>query len=500
MKSTALVAALAGLSLGLLSFAAPSLAAEKQQIVIDLVNEPSTLDPQLQWNPDSYFVYRNIFDNVVTRDNAGKIVPQVATEWKNASPTKVVLTLRDDIRFHDGSLLTAEDVAFSINRIIDPKFASPQLSLFNKIEKADVSGAHEVTLTLKRPYPALLAALTNLSVVPKHVIDAVGNAAFNLSPVGSGAYKFVKWDKGVAVTLARNDDYWGQKAKFPTAIFRAVPDSSTRLADIQSGTVDFARALTSDQAAQLQGSQSAKAISVLTERLAYVRINPNKPPFDKPELREALAYAIDKEGITQGILGGLDKPLAQMVTPAHFGWSDKIHGLPFDPGKARALVSKVGAPPKFQFTIGAFFDQRVAEAIQQELQDVGFSVEIAKVDTPTFLQLIQKGAQDGPTLAISTSACGCQDADGALNSLFHSGNSWTITSSPAIDALLDEAGSSSDEATRLKDYDKIGQFIATDIPTVPLYQMAAIYGAAKKLDFTPTPNESFFLNRASWKD
>ncbi|AYD03676.1 ABC transporter substrate-binding protein [Neorhizobium sp. NCHU2750] len=500
MKSTTLIAALAGFSLGLLWLAAPSQAAEKPQIVIDLVNEPSTLDPQLQWNPDSYFVYRNIFDNIVTRDNAGKIVPQVATAWKNASDTKVVFTLRHDIRFHDGSPLTAEDVVFSVNRIIDPKFASPQLSQFNRIDKAEASGPHEVTLTLKRPYPALLAALTNLSIVPKHVVDAVGNAAFNLSPVGSGPYKFVKWEKGVAVTLARNDDYWGQKSKFPVAVFRAVPDGSTRLADIQSGTVDFARALTSDQASQLQGSQNAKAIPVLTERLAYVRINPNKPPFDKLELRQALAYAIDKDGITQGILGGLDKPIAQMVTPAHFGWSDKIPGLPFDPQKAKALVSKIGAPPKFQFTIGAFFDQRVAEAIQQELQDVGFAVEIAKVDTPTFLQLIQKGPADGPTLAISTSSCSCQDADGALNSLFHSGSTWTITSTSEIDALLDEAGSSSDEAKRLADYEKIGQFIATDIPTVPLYQMAAIYGAAKKLEFTPTPNESFFLNRAGWQD
>ena len=500
MKSPSLVSLATSIGLGLLAVASPVTAAEKQQFVVDLVNEPSTLDPQLQWNPDSYFVYRNIFDNLVTRDNGGKIAPHIATSWKAVSDTRIVFALRDDVKFHDGSALKAEDVAFSVNRIIDPKFASPQFTQFNKIEKAEATGEHEVTLTLKRPYPALLAALTNLSIVPKKVVEKVGNAAFNLSPVGSGPYTFVKWDKGISVSLARNDAYWAKKGPFASAVFRAVPDASTRLADIQSGTVDFARALTADQAGQLETSQDAKSIPVLTERLAYVRINPNKPPFDKPELRQALAYAIDKDGITQGILGGLDKPIGQMLTPAHFGWSDKVSGLPFDPEKARALVAKVGAPPKFQFTIGAFFDQRVAEAIQQELQDVGFAVEIAKVDTPTFLQLIQKGPADGPTLAISTSSCGCQDADGALSSLFHSGSSWTITSKPEIDALLEEAGSSSSEATRLADYEKVGQFIATEIPTIPLYQMAAIYGANKKLEFTPTPNESFFLNRMTWAD
>ncbi|MBB3610563.1 ABC transporter substrate-binding protein [Rhizobium sp. BK602] len=500
MKLHKLLVLSAGIGLSMLCLATLARAAEKQEVVVDLVNEPSTLDPQLQWNPDSYFVYRNIFDNLVTRDNDGKIVPQIAIAWKNLSDTEIVFTLRDDVRFHDGSPLTAADVAFSINRIIDPKFASPQRTQFGKIVKAAVTGDHEVTLTLKAASPALLAALANLSIVPEHVVEKVGNAAFNLQPVGSGPYRFLTWDKGVSVRLARNDNYWGTKGPFATAVFRTVPDASTRLADVQSGAVDVARALTSDQAAQLQGSPNAKALPVLTERLAYVRINPNKPPFDNPQLRQALAHAIDKEGITQGLLGGLDKPLGQMLTPAHFGWSDNIKPLPYDPDKAKSLIAAAGKPPKFQFTIGAFFDQRVAEAIQQELQDVGFDVEIAKVDTPTFLQLIQKGPADGPTLAISTSSCACQDADGALYSLFHSGSSWTIVARPEIDALLDEAASSLDEKRRLADYEKVGDFIATDIPTVPLYQMVAIYGAAKALDFQPTPNESFFLNRMQWKE
>ena len=500
MKLHKLLVLGASIGLSMLSLTTAAPAAEKQQVVVDLVNEPSTLDPQLQWNPDSYFVYRNIFDNLVTRDNAGKIVPQIATSWKNISDTEIAFMLRDDVRFHDGSLLTAEDVAFSINRIIDPKFASPQRAQFGKIVKATATGDHEVRLTLKTTAPALLAALTNLSIVPQHVVEKVGNTAFNLQPVGSGPYRFVTWDKGVSVTLARNDDYWGAKGQFATAVFRAVPDASTRLADIQSGTVDAARALTSDQAAQLQGSPNAKALPVLTERLAYIRINPNRPPFDNLQLRQALAYAIDKEGITQGILGGLDKPIGQMVTPAHFGWNDSIKALPFDPEKAKSLIAAAGKPAKFQLTIGAFFDQRVAEAIQQELQDVGFDVEIANVDTPTFLQLIQKGSADGPTLAISTSSCACQDADGALYSLFHSGSSWTIVAKPEIDALLDEAASSLDERKRLADYGKVSDFITTDIPTVPLYQMVSIYGAAKNLEFQPTPNESFFLNRIQWKE
>ncbi len=128
-------------------------AAAKDLFVVDLVNEPSSLDPQKQWNPDSYYVYRNVFDNLLTRDNDGKIVPQIATKWDYKSPTEIVFTLRGDVKFHDGQPLTAEDVAFSINRIIDPAFKSPQFSQFNKIKSAAVSGENEVTVVTDGPYP-----------------------------------------------------------------------------------------------------------------------------------------------------------------------------------------------------------------------------------------------------------------------------------------------------------------------------------------------------------
>src|SRR5258707_14990773 len=128
-----------------LAVSAGAASAAKDVLVVDLVNEPSSLDPQVQWNPDSYYVYRNVFDNLVTRDDAGKIVPQIATSWKYLSDTQIEFQLRSDVKFHDGSKLTADDVAYSVQRIIDPKFASPQLSQFDQIVKAE-AGPNTVTL------------------------------------------------------------------------------------------------------------------------------------------------------------------------------------------------------------------------------------------------------------------------------------------------------------------------------------------------------------------
>ncbi|MGV1866231.1 MULTISPECIES: ABC transporter substrate-binding protein [unclassified Rhizobium] len=165
----------------------------------------------------------------------------------------------------------------------------------------------------------------------------------------------------------------------------------------------------------------------------------------------APVYAIDKDGITQGILDGLNKSLAQMVTPAHFDWSDSVSGLEYDLDRATALIAAAGKPLKLHLTTGAFFDQRVAEAILQELQDLGFDADMVQVDTPPFCSLSRRGRQMAPP---SPSARSPAHADDALSSLFHPGSSWTVAKRPEIGSLVNKAGSSSDDKRRLADSQK----------------------------------------------
>lgn len=476
--------------------------AGKDNLLVDLVNEPSSLDPQVQWNPDSYYVYRNIFDNLITRDDKGELAPQVATAWKYLSDTEVEFTIRQGITFHDGSALTPEDVAFSVQRITDKAFGSPQLGQFNKIIKAEVTGANSVKLTTDGPYPVLLAQLVKLSIVPKKVVEAVGKEQFNLKPVGSGPYKFDSWQRGVAVVITRNDAYWGDKGVFPKATFKAVPDAATRVADLQAGTADLAVGLDPDLAAQLKTSAKAKALSVLTERVAYLKLNPQRPPFDNVKLRLAAAHAIDKEGLTEGLLGGFDKPVAQMLTPAHFGWIDSVKGPAYDPALAKKLIAEAGDAAKVPVNLATSpaFDQRIVQAIQQQLRDVGFKVEIELTDMATYLKRVQSDPAQVPLLSFGRWSCACQDADGVLQPLLDSGSSWSAVRNPKIDGILNEGRNTLDATKRLAAYKQVHDFISTEVPLVPLYQSAILYGANKSLNWTPTPNESLFVNRMSWKD
>ena len=498
MRLTILMSAALAATSSLLALA--STAQAKDMIVLDFVGEPNSLDPHVQWNPDSFNVYRNIFDNLLTRDDKGEIAPQIATKWEYRSDTEVVFTIRDDVTFHDGQKLTAEDVVFSVKRITDPAFASPQLGQFQSITNAVAENETTVVLTTDGPYPVLFAQLTKLSIVPKHVVDSVSKDEFNVNPVGSGPYKFEAWNRGVEVILARNDAYWGEKGAFPKASFRAVPDAATRVANLQSGTSDIVTGLDSDLAAQIEGSGTGKVLSARTERVAYFAMNVQKAPLNDVRVRAAIAHLIDKEGIVQGILGGYEAPVSQLVSPASFGYSEGIADSAYDPEKARALLVAAGDAAKVPFSIltAPVYDQRVVQAIQQMLTDAGLTVTIEMTDMGNWLQQMQSGPNAIPQTAFSRWSCGCQDADGIMYPILHSSSGWANIKDAELESTLDAARATINSEERLALYKKVSETITAKNYVIPLYQASTIYGTAQQVEFTPLANENIFLNRIRW--
>src|SRR5260370_30337061 len=285
----------------------------KEVLTIDLPSDVATLDPDLQWDTDSYGVYRNIFDNLLARDATGKIVPQIATAWRFADDTHAEFDIRPDVKFQDGTALSAEDVVCSVKRITKPALKSPQLSQFDQIADAQALGPTTVRLTMKPLYPVLLAQLVKLLIVPKAYVERVGDQEFNLKPLGSGPYKLRAWQKGVAVTLDANASYWRGKPPFKTVIFRAVPDVSTRVADLKTGRVDLIRLLPPDEAIALKSNARLAVLTVPTERVGYLFINAQAGPTADMRVRRAIAHAIDKHGLIDPLLQAFGKPVNSHV-------------------------------------------------------------------------------------------------------------------------------------------------------------------------------------------
>lgn len=469
-----------------------------RDITIDLAGEPSSLDPHVQWNPDSYYVYRNVFDNLVTRDNAGEITPQIATSWDQISDTEMQLTIREGVTFHDGTPLEPSDVVYSVKRITNPDFGSPQLGQFNQIVDATADG-NVITLTTKGAYPALLAQLVKLSIVPEHIVEEVGKEAFNNAPVGSGPYAFAEWDRGVSVTLSRNDGYWGTAGAFDNAIFRAVPDAATRVADLQAGTADLVVSIDADAGAQLAGSSEVKLLSAPTERVGYMGLNLDKPPFNDLEMRKAASLAIDRMGITEGLLQAGEVPMAQMSSPAHFGYNADLALFEYDPDQAAKITA---ANPDLASTPATLatapvFDQRIVQAVQQMLNDAGFNIEISMTDMPTYLGIVRSDPAENSELSFGRWSCACQDADGIAYPTLHSDSAWSRVNVPELDALLEKARVTLDPVARQETYNQVHQIVRDNYYLLPMYQAAVLYGASSDLTFEPTANESMFLNRMS---
>ena len=477
-----------------------AVAQPRESITIDLPNDAATLDPHLQWDTDSYTVYRNIFDNLVTRDASGKIVPQVAASWRQVDDTTIEFTIRPGLKFHDSSPLTAEDVAFSIRRIIDPALRSPQLSQFDQIASAEPVG-DKVILKTKAPYPALMAQLVKLSIVPKAVVERVGAQAFNLAPVGSGPYKLRSWQRGVATTLDAVPDYWRGRPPFDTATFRIVPDVATRIADLQTGRADIVRQLGPDEAVRIKADPKLQVLAAPTERIGYMFINALAGPTQDLRVRRAIAHAVDRKTLIEALLQGYGKEVDIVLTPANFGYVEGIGGNAFDPAKAKALLKDAKAEgAQLSFLTSPAYDRRLVEALQQMLQDVGFKVDIQTSDHPTFLRRRQGRPDEAGSISLGRWSCACQDADGVIFPLFRTGSIWAKYSNAEFDKEVDAARSTLDDAKRLTHYRRAFEILRDEVPGLGLYQDYAIYGARREILWQPTANESFFLFDMKWRN
>ena len=473
------------------SLALPAMA---QSLTVDLPGDVATMDPQIQWDTDSISVYRNLFDNLVTRDVTGKIVPQVATDWHFTNDTTVVFNLRTDITFHDGTRLTPEDVVFSIRRITNPAFKSPQLSQFDQIASAEVTGPAQVTLHTKSPYPVLLAQLVKLSIIPKAYVEKVGDTEFNQHVIGSGPYKLASWQRGVQTNMVANDTYWRGKPFYRPATFRAVPDTATRIADLKTGRADMTRGLSPDDAVDVKSAKGLDVRAVATERVAYLFVNALFGPTKDKRVRQAIAMAVDRDTIINALQQGYAKQTDVVLSPVNFGYVTDVKAWPYNPDAARKLVKEAGAEgATLTFLTSPAYDRRLNEAVQQMLADVGLKVAITVIDQPTYLKRRLGTPEEAGSLSQGRWSCGCLDADGVIFPLFRSGSVWSKFANPAFDAEVDAARATLDEKVRMAHYHKAFEIMHEEVPGVGLFQDEAIYLVKHNIVWTPTPDEAFFV-------
>lgn len=371
------------------AFPASALAAGILNVGIQL--EPPNLDPTSGAAAAiDEIVYANVFEGLTSINEDGSVSPLLATGWTISDDGLIYdFRLRDNVRFHDGSSFDADDVVFTFSRAMAPGSSNAQRPIFEKIERVEATASHAVRVRLKEP----LGAFTTYLGWGDAVIVATESAASNAStPIGTGPFQFRQWRKGASVSVLRNEDYWGEPPSLDGVNFIFVPDPTAAFAALMAGDVDgFPNYPAPENLPLIARDQRFKIVTGTSEGEMIVAINNGKPPFNDLRVRRALSYAVNKQDVIDAGLFGMGEPIGSHFPPHHPAYVDLAGTYPYDPAKARKLLSEAGYPDGFEATLSLpppAYARRGGEVIAAQLEAVGVKVEIRNIEWAQWLDQV----------------------------------------------------------------------------------------------------------------
>ena len=448
-----------------------------QDLVIDLAVEPPTLDPALVYESDGWSVIHSIYDSLVQLGPDGSLEMVLAESVTQVDPTTWEIRLRPDITFHNGEPLDTAAIAFSISHLIDPKTASQVAGNFQGIEEVEEVDRLTARLHLSAPAPWLPSLMAPwLALLPPGYAGDPTNE-FATNPVGTGPYRFLRWDRGSRIMLERNDDYFGSTAKGePVAArvaFRFVPDATTRVTDVVSGTSQLVRAVPFDELETVE--EAAEVVVQPIAGCSFVRIPTDVAPFDNAMVRLALNLAVDVEAIIASLLGGNGVRLPNLFVPGGLGYDEGLAPHAYDPELAKQLLADAGYPEGFSTRLAHTTGDRadLAAAIAGQLAAAGIDVELEPVETATFNATWQD-PEAAPLRLLTWRPL--YDPYTLLSLLISNTGFLSRYDNPDAQALIEAGAVEPDPKERDRIYRELGQVLHDSPAGIYLWSLTSFYG------------------------
>lgn len=467
------------------------------ELVIANSADAVSLDPAGSNDVPSSNVAENIYETLVKLNMDMELEPSLATEWEAVEDDVWEFTLREDVKFHDGSDFNAEVVKANIERVLDEEVGSPRQFLYTMVADIEVVDDHTVRFTTEYPFaplPAHLAhsggAMVSLDLIEEDYAAMEDGeepgSVISENPVGTGYFKFEEWAPGDYIRLVKNDDYWGEPAKLDTVTFKVVDEDQTRVAELLTGDSHIIDPLSPSDVAQVEGEEGVDPARQASVSLSYIGFNTQKEPFDDPKVRQAINMAIDKEQIIEGIYDGAGIPATGPLAPDVFGYDGNVEGLEYDPERAKELLAEAGYEDGFSTTIWTNDSREridTATNIQAQLEEFGITVEVEILEWGAYLEQTAQGEHEMFILGWSTVT---GDADYGLYALFHSDNfgdpgNRTFTEDPELDDLLEQAREEPEPEKRQELYTEVQELLAEEAPMLYIHHQELLLGVSDKV-------------------
>ncbi len=462
-----------------------------QSITVGLNHEPSTLDlTSTRDSPSVRPTMENVVETLWGIDLNGDVVPTLAPWTTSADGKMIEFKLRRGVKFHSGDEMTAQDVLFSHQRLMEknPQYAR-RGRLLDKVESPD----NETVRFLFKQFDASFLTGRSLFIVSKAYFDRVGEKDFVDKPVGTGPYKFVSYRPGQSLELEAFDGYWGDKPQVKKARFVITREDTTRVSQLRAGEVDIIMNTAYANVEELKRA-GFKTVGVPvhpTLSIQFPFANP-KTPWADARVRRAIAHAIDGESIVKGLFNGIPTR-APRLAQGEIGYDPDLKNYAFDPTLSKRLLAEAGFPNGFSLPLnywaGTYQGGReTAEAVVLYLRQVGINAQVQALDSGQMMDLVRKSRTDENVnyVAIAHMPMANLDPIDVLSVAYYSGSAFSLYKNATFDKQFEMAASEPDSAKRAELTKAAVKTLHEDVGTIPIWNTVAVYSMKANVDFTPT--------------
>jgi len=470
----------------------------------------ATLDPAAYSDRATETVLRNIFDGLVTRTTDNDVVPELAQRVSWVDSQTVEFDLKPGVKFHNGEDLTADDVVYTFDRILNQDVGARRRGFVQEVGSVEKVDSDTVRFHLQSPWPVFLQMLVHNQVVPQGHMSRLGPREFAKDPAGSGPFRFVEGDLDDELVLERFEDYYGGADALPPVgppyldrvIFRMMPDATSRVQALLAGEVHIIQSVPPSMVPQLSTNPQITIKATMGTRPKFVDLNVTLPPFDDVRVRQALNYAVDAHKILDEVESGYGVILPGPLSPANLFADPRLVPYSYDPEKAKALLNEAGYRPEdISFVVDAYGPYvEIAQAVVEQLQSLGIDATVEVWDYTEVRPLLLNCKRQAFLRDWGDSAfdpVGYVEAKWQTYVLGTSAGraNYSCYSNASVDELIEAGASEPDTDTRWEIYSDMQQIIHKEAPAIFLYVPQEIEAAAARVhNWVPSPDSRINLH------